>query len=160
MTISLIILGVVLAIVGFAGCIIPIIPGPFLSYLALIILSFARNWEPFSASFLIVMGALTIIITILDYVAPIIGASKSGASKRGIYLSVAGMLLGIFIFPPWGIFIGAFIGGVVGEIFSGRKGKEAFKVGWAIFLGNMVSIGIKIAFSIYVIFLFINELLF
>ena len=160
MTILLIILGVLLAIAGFVGCIIPIIPGPLLSYLALITLAFARGWEPFSTLFLIIMAALTIIITILDYVAPVIGASKSGASKSGIYLSVAGMLLGIFIFPPWGIFIGAFIGGVAGEILIGRKGKEAFMVGWAIFLGNMVSIGIKVSFSLFVIFLFINELLF
>ncbi|MFC1532197.1 DUF456 domain-containing protein [Thermodesulfobacteriota bacterium] len=134
-------------------------PGPPLSYLALIALSFARDWEPFSPVFLIVMACLTIIIMILDYIVPIIGASKYGASKTGIYLSIIGMILGIFIFPPWGIFIGAFIGGFTGEILAGSKGKEALKVGWVIFAGNMVSVGIKLSFALAVIFIYVKEIL-
>ena len=158
MEIFLIILGIFLALAGFVGCILPIIPGPPLSYLALIALSFARGWEPFSAAFLIIMAALTVIITVLDYLVPIIGASRYGASRSGITLSIIGMLLGIF-FPPWGIFIGAFAGGVAGEILQGRRGKEAIKVGWGIFMGNMLGIGIKLAFSLVVIFFYVKELI-
>jgi len=158
LTISLIILGILLALAGFAGSIIPVIPGPPLSYLALIALSFAKNWEPFSPSFLIAMAALTIFVMILDFLVPVLGAAKSGASKIGIYLSIAGMILGIFFFPPWGIFICAFAGGIAGEILAGRKGKDAIKVGWAIFVGNMVSIGIKLSFALVVIFFYIKEM--
>jgi uncharacterized protein YqgC (DUF456 family) len=157
LTIFLIILGIFLALAGFAGCIIPVIPGPLLSYLALIALSFARNWEPFSVPFLIIMAVITVVIMVLDYVVPILGASRFGASKAGITLSIVGMFLGIFFFPPWGIFIGAFAGGVVGEILQGRRGKEALKVGWGIFMGNMLSIGIKLSFSLVVIFFIVKE---
>ncbi|MDB9822553.1 DUF456 domain-containing protein [Deltaproteobacteria bacterium] len=158
MTISLIILGILLALAGFAGCILPIIPGPPLSYLALIALSLAKDWEPFSITFLIVMATLAVIVMILDYLVPVLGAAKAGASKTGIYLSIAGMILGIFLFPPWGIFIGAFAGGIAGEILAGRKGKEAIKVGWAIFVGNMLSVGIKLSFALVVIFFYLKEL--
>ncbi len=159
MEIFLIILGIFLALAGFVGCILPIIPGPPLSYLALIAISLARDWQPFSPTFLIVMAALTVIITILDYIVPIIGASRYGASKSGITLSIIGMFLGIFFFPPWGIFIGAFAGGVIGEILQGHRGKEALKVGWGIFVGNLLGIGIKLAFSLVVIFFYIKELI-
>lgn len=159
MTIFLIILGILLALAGFAGCILPVIPGPPLSYLALIVLSFAKDWEPFSVTFLIVMAALAIIVMILDYLVPILGAAKAGASKIGIYLSIAGMILGIFFFPPWGIFIGAFSGGIAGEILAGKKGKEAIKVGWAIFVGNILSVGIKLSFSLFVIFFYIKVMI-
>jgi uncharacterized protein YqgC (DUF456 family) len=153
-----IILGILLALAGFIGCILPVIPGPPLSYLALIALSYARDWEVFSATFLIIMAILMIIVMILDYVVPVIGASRFGASKFGISLSIVGMFLGIFFFPPWGIFIGAFIGGVVGEILQGRRGREALKVGWGIFVGNMLSIGIKLSFALAVIFFYVKEL--
>jgi len=158
LTISLIILGILLALAGLAGSIIPVIPGPPLSYLSLIALSFAKNWEPFSPSFLIAMAAVTIFVMILDFLVPVLGAAKSGASKIGIYLSMAGMILGVFLFPPWGIFIGAFIGAFAGEILEGRKGRDVIRVGWAIFLGNMVSIGIKLSFSLVVIFFYLKEI--
>ena len=158
MEIFLIILGIFLALAGFIGCILPVIPGPPLSYLALIALSLAKDWEPFSAVFLIVMAVLMIIVTLLDYVFPIIGASRSGASRSGVSLSIVGMVLGIFFFPPWGIIIGAFLGGIVGELLQGRRGKDALKVGWGIFVGNMFGIGIKLAFSLAVIFFYIKGL--
>ncbi|MFC1867465.1 DUF456 domain-containing protein [Thermodesulfobacteriota bacterium] len=158
MSILFIILGIVLLLAGFVGCIIPVIPGPPLSYLALIALSFARGWEPFGAVFLIVMAGLAIIIMILDYLIPVIGASKYGASKPGIYLSIVGMVLGIFLFPPWGIFIGGFMGGFVGEILAGSRGKEALKVGWVIFMGNVVTVGIKLSFALVVIYFYVTAL--
>jgi len=52
--IVLIILGLLFAVIGLIGCILPIIPGPPLSFFALIILSYAKNWEPFSTIFLII----------------------------------------------------------------------------------------------------------
>lgn len=95
-----IILGILLAIAGFIGCILPVLPGPPLSYLALISIAFAKGWEPFSITFLIVMGILAIVITLLDYVLPLVGASRYGASKTGITFSIVGMFIGIFILPP------------------------------------------------------------
>jgi uncharacterized protein YqgC (DUF456 family) len=158
MTTTFIILGLILALIGLIGCVLPVIPGPVLSFVSLIILSFAKDWEPFSAVFLIIMAALMILVSVLDYIVPAIGAKKSGASKAGIWLSVIGMIMGIFFFPPWGIFIGAFMGGVMGEILSGQNGKEALKVGWGIFLGNMISIGFKLAYASMVIFFYVKEM--
>jgi hypothetical protein len=158
MTTTFIILGLILAIVGLIGCVLPIIPGPVLSFISLIILSFIKDWEPFSAAFLIVMAGLMILVSALDYVVPSIGAKKAGASKTGIWLSIIGMVLGIFFFPPWGIFFGAFFGGVIGEVWAGREGKEALRVGWGILWGNMIGIGLKLAYSSMVMFFYIKEM--
>ncbi len=155
----MIILGILLAFAGFAGSVLPVIPGPPLSYLALIALSFAKDWEPFSATFLIVMAALMVFVSVLDYIIPVYGAARSGASRTGIYLSVAGMILGIFFFPPWGILIGAFLGAFAGEALEGRKGKDLIRVGWAIFFGNVVSTGIKVTFSLAVMFFYIKGMI-
>jgi uncharacterized protein YqgC (DUF456 family) len=158
MTIALVILGLIVALIGFVGCILPVIPGPPLSYAALIILSLARQWEPFTITFLIIMGALMLAVSLVDYIFPAIGAKRYGASKAGVWFSIIGMLVGIFFIPPWGMFIGAFAGAIFGELLVGKGGKRALKAGWGVFVGNMVSIGFKLAYSGVVIFFYVKEM--
>lgn len=158
MTIAFIILGLLCALIGLAGCILPVIPGPPLSFLALIILSFAKNWEPFSATFLIIMAALTILVTLLDYVVPVFGAKRYGASKLGVWCSVIGMFTGVFFFPPWGMLIGAFVGAMAGELLAGKEGKESLRAAWGVFVGNVVSIGLKLALSGAILFFYVKEM--
>ena len=156
---TLIILGLILALIGLIGCILPVIPGPPLSYASLIILSLAKQWEPFSIAFLIIMGALMLAVSLVDYVFPAIGAKRYGASKAGVWFSIIGMVVGIFFIPPWGIFIGAFVGALIGELLVGKGGKKALKAGWGVFVGNMVSIGFKLAYSGVVIFFYVTKMI-
>ena len=159
MTTLLIIFGLLLVFIALVGCIVPVIPGPPLSFLALILLSYAKNWEPFSTKFLIIMAVLMIVVTVLDYVIPAGGAKKYGASKSGIWGSIIGMLAGFFFFPPWGILIGGIVGAFSGELLAGQEGRKALRASWGIFVGYMVSTGLKLVFSGTVLFFYIKELL-
>jgi uncharacterized protein YqgC (DUF456 family) len=156
--IVLIILGLLIAMVGLAGCILPVIPGPPFSFLALIILSWAKDWEPFSSTFLIIMAGLTILLTILDYVVPVIGAKKYGASKLGLWGSIIGILIGLFFFPPLGMLIGAIVGALAGELIAGKEIKKALRAGWGVFVGNMLVIVLKLAFSGVILFFYAKEI--
>ena len=158
MNVALIIIGLILAIAGMVGCILPIIPGPILSFSALILLSWIKSWQSFSQTFLIVMGILTGLLLLLDYVAPALGAKKYGASKRGLWGSAIGMLIGIFFIPPWGMIVGAFIGALVGELAAGKSGRKALRAGWGILIGNVLVIGLKLAFTAVVLFYYIKEM--
>jgi uncharacterized protein YqgC (DUF456 family) len=159
LNVAFIIFGLILAIAGMVGCILPIIPGPIVSFCALIILSWIKNWQIFSQTFLIIMGILTALLTMLDYVAPALGAKKFGASKRGLWGSAIGMIIGIFFIPPWGMIVGAFIGALVGELASGKSGGKALRAGWGILVGNILGIGLKLAFTAVVLFYYIKEML-
>jgi len=154
----LIILGLLFALIGLIACILPVIPGPPLSFLALILLSFAKNWEPFSSTLLVIMAGLMILVTLLDFVVPAVGAKRYGASKSGMWGSMIGMLIGLFFFPPWGMFIGAFIGALAGEIVARKEGKRALRASWGVFVGTMAGIGLKLAFSGVVLFFYIKEM--
>jgi uncharacterized protein YqgC (DUF456 family) len=156
--IVLIILGFLFALMGLIGCILPVIPGPPLSFFSLIILSYAKDWEPFSVTFLIVMAGLTILATVLDYIVPAIGAKKYGASKLGIWGSIIGMIFGLFIFPPWGVLVGAIIGALAGELAGGKKGKKALRASWGVFVGNIMGVGLKLAFCGTILFFYIKEM--
>lgn len=158
LNIVLIIIGFVLAIAGMLGCILPILPGPLLSFCALILLSWIKNWQVFSQTFLFFMGAVTLFLMLLDYVAPALGAKKYGASKHGIWGSAIGMLIGIFFIPPWGMIVGAFVGALVGEMASGKSGRKALRAGWGILVGNVLVVGLKLAFTAVVLFYYIKEM--
>ena len=158
MAIAFIILGLLFALVGLVGCIFPVIPGPPLSFLALILLSLARNWEPFSSTFLVIMGGLAVLVTVLDYVVPVVGAKKYGASKLGVWISMIGMLIGVLFFPPWGMLIGAFVGALAGELLAGKQGRKSLRAAWGVFVGNVVGIGFKLAYCGAIIFFYVKEM--
>lgn len=159
MNVVLIIIGLILAIAGMVGCILPVLPGPILSFCALILISWTKNWQIFSQTFLIVMGAVTALLILLDYVAPALGAKKYGASRRGLWGSAIGMIIGIFFIPPWGMIVGAFIGALVGELAAGKSGSKALRAGWGILIGNVLGVGLKLAFTAVVLFYYIKAML-
>lgn len=98
-----IVTGFILILARIAGCIFPIIPGLILGYISLILLSISHQWELFPISFLVVMGMIVVTVTALDLLVPKWRKKKYGASKPGVLISVAGMLAGLWLYPPWGI---------------------------------------------------------
>lgn len=104
------------------------------------------------------MGAVTALLVLLDYVAPALGAKKYGASRRGLWGSAIGMIIGIFFIPPWGMIVGAFIGALVGELTAGKSGSKALRAGWGILIGNVLGVGLKLAFTAVVLFYYIKAM--
>ena len=104
------------------------------------------------------MAGLTIFVIILDYVIPVGGAKKYGASKWGVAGAMTGMLAGVFMFPPWGMIMGAFMGAFAGELLARKEGRKALRAGLGVFVGIMVSIGLKLAFSGTILFFYIKEM--
>lgn len=158
LTTSLIIFGLILVLAGFVGCILPIVPGPPLGFIALLILSYAKSWESFNVTFWAIMGGLTVLVTILDYLVPAAGAKKYGASKFGVWGSFIGLFVGLFVFPPFGMFVGGFVGAVAGELLAGREGGKALRAGWGVFVGNMVGMGLKLGLCGVMLYFYIKEM--
>jgi uncharacterized protein len=143
----LIIIGFILSIVGVVGCIVPGIPGPPLNFAAIILLKVAFP-NQVSWIVLILLGIITLAVTILEYAIPMIGGKLFKASRSGIIGSTIGMLIGIFIFPPFGIFIGLVVGAIVGEIISGKTKIQATKTGAGIFVLSIFAMIIKLVVSL------------
>ncbi|HEX5171743.1 MAG TPA: DUF456 domain-containing protein [Cyclobacteriaceae bacterium] len=129
----LLVLGIVIMLGGIAGSILPLLPGPPLSYLALLIQQF-RSEAPYSAKFLITWAIITLVVTLLDYMIPMYGTKKFGGSKYGIWGCTIGLIAGMF-FSPLGIIIGPFIGAFIGEIIGNQSSDHALKAALGSFLG-------------------------
>lgn len=154
----LIVIGSLLQLVGLAGCVLPWLAGPPFNFLGLILLCLAKGWDTFSPTLLIIMAALTLLTMVLDYVLPMAGAKKFGSTKRGFWGAFIGMVIGVFLFPPFGMIIGAFLGAVIGELTAGKKQAEAMRAGWGVFLGVITALILKLAVSGIMTFFFVKAM--
>ncbi len=134
----------VLLLVGLIGCLLPIIPGPPLSYIGLLLLQLTEN-PPFSDDFLTTWFIATAIVQVLDYIVPTYGTKKYGGSRAGVTGSIIGLVAGLFLFPPIGIILGPMVGALVGELMIGRNTKEAGRSAWGSFIGFLFGTVIKLA---------------
>jgi uncharacterized protein YqgC (DUF456 family) len=117
MEIVLVILAFFMLAAGFAGAIVPGIPGPPLSYAGLIALQLS-GYAGFTAVFLIVWAGIAICVTVMDYFLPALLAKQFGGSRAAAIGSFVGLVAGVFIFPPFGMIIGPFLGAFIGELFN------------------------------------------
>lgn len=139
--------GAILILLGIVGSVLPVLPGPPLSFIGLFLFALINNFSPpLTSTFIIIMLIITIGVTVLDYIIPLIGAKKYGTSKWGIYGSIIGMIIGVF-FSPFGLLLGAFIGAVLVEWIVSRKEKQALKAGWGIFVGSFFGTILKLVVS-------------
>jgi len=155
--ILLIILGFCFLVVGLVGCVLPAIPGPPLSFAALLLIHVTR-FSDFSNNFLVIAGIVVIAVTVIDYIIPVWGTKKWGGSRAGVIGSVIGLLGGLF-FPPWGIIAGPFAGAVVGELVSGRNAKDAIRSGFGSFVGFIFGTVMKLTVCLVFTYHYFYELI-
>ena len=138
------ILAVILGIIGLVGCILPVIPGPPLSWVGLLLV-FLTGAEGMTTGFLIVWLVITVVVTVLDYVVPSWVTKKAGGSKAAARGTLVGLVLGLIFFPPWGMIAGAFLGALLSEVvFNGSDLSRSLKPAFDSFLGFLLSTGLKL----------------
>lgn len=140
--VAFIALGAILLLIGFVGCIIPVLPGVACAYAALWTLyptSYALTGER-----LLVGGIVAVAVIILDYAVPSLGAKKFNCSKWGVFGCMAGTIVGLF-FAPFGIILGPFLGAVAGELIAGKALSAAMRGGIGALLGFLVGVVLKFA---------------
>jgi uncharacterized protein YqgC (DUF456 family) len=142
-----IVIGSILMLLGLAGSILPILPGPPLSFIGLFLLALVNHFSPpLTPALVIILAMVTILVIVMDYIIPLLGAKRYGASKWGVWGSVLGMVIGIF-WSPFGLLVGAFIGAVVAEWLVGKKKGEALRAGWGVLMGTLLATILRLGVS-------------
>jgi uncharacterized protein len=136
------VIGIIVMLVGIFGCILPLLPGPPLCYIALLIQQL-RSDPPFTSKFLWIWAGIAIVVTVLDYVIPLYGTKRFGGSKYGIWGCTIGLIAG-FWFGPLGIIIGPFVGAFIGEIITNNNSSQALKAAWGSFAGFLFGTLLKL----------------
>ncbi|MEM9052147.1 MAG: DUF456 domain-containing protein [Bacteroidota bacterium] len=156
MDIALAILSGLLLFIGFLGAVLPVIPGPILSWVGILVLHFT-SFAEYSTSFLVVSAVIVIAITVLDYFIPIWGTKKFGGTKAGVTGSTIGLVVGLFL-GPVGIILGPFAGALVGELLANKDDfSKALKSATGSLLGFLLGTGLKLAFCGMMIYYFFSD---
>jgi len=152
----LLVLGITLVIIGLIGCIVPVLPGPPISFLGLLSLEYTK-WGPFNSDLLWTFGFIAVAVTVLDYIVPIWGTKKFGGSRAGIWGAALGLLIGLFL-GPLGIIFGPFAGAFIGELTQNSQSEKALKAAFGSIVGLLIGIGMKLIASGLMTYYFFKEL--
>jgi len=152
MEIVLVVLAFLFLLAGFLGAIIPVIPGPPLSYAGLLLLQWS-GYGNFTFAFLCVLAVITLVVTLGDSFLPAWMTQRFGGSRSAAVGSFLGLIAGMFFFPPIGLIIGSFLGALIGELRHNRDDKDkALKVAFGAFLAFILSTGAKLILSAVMIY--------
>ncbi|UDI82365.1 membrane protein [Xanthomonas citri pv. mangiferaeindicae] len=97
------VLATALVLIGLAGVVLPALPGLPLVFAGLLVAAWADNFTHIGWVTLVVLGLITALSYLVDFLATLYGAQRVGASKMALWGSVIGGIAGIF-FMPIGLF--------------------------------------------------------
>ena len=138
---------IVIIILGIVGCILPVIPGPPIAFIGVLMIYFFCD-DAISTSSIVISAILTVVTIILDYLIPSLGVKYFGGTKYGKWGSFIGTLVGLF-FLPWGLIAGPFLGAIVGEIVGNSTGSTAIKSGIGSLMGFLLGVLFKFIVCVY-----------
>lgn len=148
------ILSTILLIAGFAGLLVPALPGVLLVYAGLVFAAWAEHFTYVGWITLLILGGLTATAYILDFIAGLIGAKRFGAGQSGLLGAVAGTVLGLPFALP-GIIIGPFIGAVIGELWAHKDLRSAGLAGFGVWVGIAIGTAVRIAIAFVMVGVFL-----
>lgn len=152
MDVFLIILAVLCALIGLAGCLLPVLPGPPIAYLGLLLARWS-GFGDYSPGFLIGWGAATVLVTVADYYLPVYMTRRFGGSRQASIGATIGILAGLFLLPPLGIVIFPFFGALAGELIHNRRDSaKAFRVAFGSFVAFLSGTGLKLIVCTFMLY--------
>lgn len=149
------IIGFAFILLGLVGSILPILPGPPLSWIGLLFL-FMTDAVPNDTSFLIITLIVALSIFALDYIIPAIGTKRFGGSRSGMIGTTLGLIIGLIAPIPFGIIIGPFVGAYLGELSNKADSKTALKAAFGSFLGFVTGTFLKFIVAVIYMGFFIS----
>lgn len=155
-TILLWILAILIVIGGLAGTIIPALPGVPMVFGGLVLAAWVGGFEKVGMTTIIVLGVLTAVAWLVDFLAASLGAKRLGASPRAFWGAAFGAIIGMFFGIP-GVVLGPFVGAVVAEISAGRDMQQAGRAGYGAWLGVVFGTAAKLAIAFLMVGIFVFQ---
>lgn len=143
-------------ILGFAGIIYPVVPSVLMFWVGFLVYHFFIGDE-LSWMFWIVAAALTIVALISDVAANSYFVKKFGGSKRGELAAIIGAIIGMFVYPPFGVLFVPFIFVFAVEFIQIKDMNKALKASVGSFLAFISSAIFDIIIYIFLIIFFLLD---
>lgn len=148
------VLAIALIIAGVIGTFVPVLPGAAVMFGGMLLAAWIDHFQRIGWITLTILGALTLLIFVIDMVAALFGAKRVGASRLALAGAAVGAVVGIF-FGIVGILIAPFIGAVVGELIATAQIQRAARVGVGTWLGMAAGVLVKMAVVLVMLGVFV-----
>lgn len=160
MTAILWLLIIVAFILAFVGLIKPIIPSVLVLWIGFLIYQFGFHNGHLSWVFYVSMILFTAFILVADFLMNKYFVNKFGGSKMSEYAALVGVIIGCFVFPPFGIIIIPFVAVLIVEMIQEPNLAKALKASFGSVVAFLASSAAQ-AFIMFimVVWFFIDALL-
>jgi uncharacterized protein YqgC (DUF456 family) len=149
-----------LLLVGLIGSVVPLLPGPFLIFIAGILHSVLLPSAGMSWQGILILCLLLVLAYFVDLAAGAMGARWFGASRWGIDGVFVGGIVGLF-FAPIGFIVGPLLGGLLFEVlFAKKRMAPAVKSTWGTLLGTGVGLIVRVFVSLLMIITVLVDLVY
>ncbi len=147
------VLAALLVVGGLAGTVLPALPGPPMVFAGLFIAAWAGGFEQVGWTTIGILGLLTAVAWLIDFLAAALGAKRLGASQRAFWGAAFGAVAGMFFGLP-GILLGPFVGAVAAELSAGRDMQQAGRAGYGAWIGVILGTAAKLAITFLMVGIF------
>lgn len=150
MDIVLLLVGFILVVVAILGSFLPVIPGPPMSWVGLLMLYLTKA-IPIDYTVLGVSLGLVVTVSVLDYVIPAFGTKKMGGSRAGMIGTLIGVILAVAMVGVTnviGFIVWPFFGALAGELINNTDRSKALKAAIGSILGYFAGTFLKFALSL------------
>lgn len=146
-------LALAMILVGIAGVVLPALPGLPLMFFGMLLAAWAGDFNRIGVASLVVLGLLTGLSVVVDFLSSAVGAKRAGASRLAVIGALVGSVVGIFFGLP-GLLAGPFVGALAGEFLHARKLAQATRVGIATWIGLLLGTALKLGLAFAMLGLF------
>jgi hypothetical protein len=150
------VLAALLIVGGFAGLVLPVVPGIPLVFAGLVLLAWADGFAYVGWLTLLLLGLLALLSYAIDFLASALGAKRFGASPRAVWGAAVGALVGLMFGLP-GIVLGPFAGAVIAEFSNRASARSAAHAGVGAVLGLLFGALLKVALAFTMIGVYVVD---
>ncbi|MBF7097433.1 DUF456 domain-containing protein [Alkalibacter mobilis] len=149
-----IVIALIFFIAGLIGTVLPLLPGPILVFLGMLIYGFITGFTILDSNFFLLQFVVLLILFLIDYVSSVLGTKISGGSRGAMIGTMIGIVMGPILLGPLGVVIGPFAGAVFIEIINGSELQKALRIGFGTFIGILGGTILKIFIELVMIIYF------
>ena len=150
------VLSALIVISGLVGVVVPALPGIPVMFAGLVLAAWSTDVDPVGWGTIGVLGALTVLSVMIDFLSAAFGAKRQGASPRAFWGATLGAMVGLF-FGLVGIVLGPFIGAVIAEMASGSGAQQAGRSGYGVWVGLVLGTAAKMAIAFLMLGIFLTK---
>lgn len=146
-----------LILAGFAGIVLPALPGTLLVFAGIVLGAWIDGFTRVGWIALVAIGILALLAWAMDYVAAMLGAKRAGASRQALVGAALGTVAGIFL-GLVGVLFMPLVGAAAGEYLARRQHGQAVRVGIATWLGLLAGMLAKFVLAFMMVGIFLVAL--